>query len=79
MTRKRKKEIYKQLFPDYVDKPMREMSPGEKLDYLWIMIYYNKHLKKRPLNKGKEHKEIVIPKDNPEGWYCKIRDIRIII
>jgi hypothetical protein len=71
MKKRRKKEIFKSLFENYVDKQFSEMNAHEKLTYLYQNMVFQLNIRKRKITQGKQHKEIIIDKNDPANWCCK--------
>lgn len=71
MTKKRKKEILKTLFANYVDKPFSQMDSTEKFMYLSQNITFQLEIRKRKITQAKKHKEIMIDEKDPTSWYFK--------
>jgi hypothetical protein len=71
MKRRRKIEIMKSLFNNYVDKQISKMNAAEKLTYLSQNMVFQLEIRKRKIIQGKQHKEIITDKNDPANWYCK--------
>jgi hypothetical protein len=69
LTRRRKKEILASLFDNYVNKPMSQMTAYEKILFLGHNMIFQKQIRRRVFVNGKEHKEIIVDKNDPTNWH----------